>query len=132
MGKNKGDSMKKKRAEKRTVKPAKAKKPTEKTEKKDQISEVVKQFDLPSVKIKDLKKISVDNEQEIIEEDQSMLPKKDLFRIDEVADFFSVTERTVRLWIDHGHLTAIKKGGIIRIPRKSVLDCHILDNRKVM
>ena len=70
--------------------------------------------------------------EEKIEDDQSTLPKKDLFRIDEVATYFSVTERTIRLWIDHGHLTAVKKGGVIRIPRKSILDCHILDNRKVM
>ena len=71
-------------------------------------------------------------EQETIEDDQSMLPKKPLFRVDEVATYFSIEERTVRLWIQHGHLTAIKKGGIIRIPRASILDCHILDNRKSM
>ena len=67
-----------------------------------------------------------------IEEDQSMLPEKALFRIDEVATYFSVTERTIRLWIEHGHLIAVKKGGIIRILRKSILDCHILDRRQVI
>ncbi len=117
---------------KRTTKTAKVKKSTEKTEKKYQIAEVAKQFDLPSVKIKDLKKISVDNEQEIIEEDQSTLPKKDLFRIDEVADYFSVTERTIRLWIDHGHLKTTEKAGIVRILRGSILKCRILDKREVM
>ena len=67
---------------------------------------------------------------ETIEDDQSTLPKKDLFRVDEVATYFSVTERTVRLWIDHGHLIAVKKAGSIRILRKSILDCHILDKRE--
>ena len=107
------------------------KKVEEKTEKTDQISEVAEQFNLPSVKIKDLKKIQIP-EEEIIEDDQSTLAKKDLFRIDEVATYFSVTERTIRLWIDHGHLIAVKKAGTIRIPRASILDCHILDNRKVL
>jgi len=71
-------------------------------------------------------------EEAIIEDDQSTLPKKDLFRIDEVADYFSVTERTIRLWIDHGHLIAVKKAGTIRILRKSILDCHILDRREIV
>lgn len=70
-------------------------------------------------------------EEAIIEDDQSMLPKKDLFRVDEVATYFSISESTVRLWIQHGHLTAIKKPGSIKISRKSILDCHILDRRKV-
>lgn len=70
-------------------------------------------------------------EEGMIEEDQSTLPKKDLFRIDEVATYFSVTERTVRLWIDHGHLTSVKKAGVIRILRESILKCHILDRREI-
>ncbi len=85
----------------------------------EKASEKTEKIDIPTPK------------EEIMEEDQSMLPKKDLFRIDEVAQYFSITERTVRLWIEHGHLTAVKKGGTIRIPRKSVLDCHILNNRKI-
>ena len=93
---------------KRAVKTVKAKKASEKTEK----------VDVPR--------------EEITEDHQSTLPNKDLFRIDEVATYFSVTERTVRLWIDHGHLIAAKKAGTIRILRKSILDCHILDNRKLM
>ena len=93
---------------KRAVKTVKVEKASEKTEK----------IDVPA------------HEEGTIEEDQSMLPEKPLFRVDEVATYFSIEERTVRLWIQHGHLTAIKKGGIIRIPRKSILDCHILDNRK--
>ena len=93
---------------KRAVKTVKAKKASEKIEK----------VDVPR--------------EEITEDHQSTLPNKDLFRIDEVATYFSVTERTVRLWIDHGHLIAAKKAGTIRILRKSILDCHILDNRKVV
>lgn len=53
------------------------------------------------------------------------LPAKDLFRVDEVAAYFSVTERTVRLWIEHGHLEAEKIVGSIRIPRESVMNCRI-------
>lgn len=93
---------------KRAVKTVKAKKASEKIEK----------VDIPR--------------EEITEDHQSTLPNKDLFRIDEVATYFSVTERTVRLWIDHGHLIAAKKAGTIRILRKSILDCHILDNRKIL
>ncbi len=53
------------------------------------------------------------------------LPAKDLFRVDEVATYFDVTERTIRLWIEHGHLTAEKIVGTIRIPREAVLNCRI-------
>lgn len=94
---------------KRAVKTVKVEKASEKTEK----------IDVPTP------------EETITEDHQSTLPNKDLFRIDEVATYFSVTERTVRLWIDHGHLIAVKKAGSIRILRKSILNCHILDNRKV-
>jgi excisionase family DNA binding protein len=54
------------------------------------------------------------------------LPDKELLRIDEVADFFSVTDRTIRLWLDHGHLEAERIAGkTIRITRKSVLTCRL-------
>ena len=49
------------------------------------------------------------------------LPKKDLFRVDEVAAYFSVEERTIRLWIEHGKLECEKIVGCIRIPRRSIL-----------
>ena len=52
------------------------------------------------------------------------LPNKSLFRIDEVANYFSVTERTVRLWIDHGHLEQEKIVGTIRVTRESILRCR--------
>lgn len=55
----------------------------------------------------------------------SKLPDKELLRVDEVAAFFSVTERTIRLWIEHGNLAAEKIVGTIRITRESVLNCRV-------
>jgi len=52
------------------------------------------------------------------------LPKKELLRIDEVATFFSVTDRCIRLWIAHGHLVAEKIVGSVRVTRESVLRCR--------
>ena len=57
-------------------------------------------------------------------EDDHRLPDKSLFRLDEVADYFSVTERTIRLWIDHGHLAGEKIVGSVRVPRESILRCR--------
>jgi excisionase family DNA binding protein len=53
------------------------------------------------------------------------LPSKPLWRVDEVATYFDVTERTIRLWIEHGHLEADKIVGTIRITRESVKKCMI-------
>lgn len=58
------------------------------------------------------------------------LPKKDLFRVDEVADYFDVTRRTIELWIQHGHLEAFKKCGIVRVPRESILKCKFNREKK--
>lgn len=52
------------------------------------------------------------------------LPKKELLRVDEVAEYFSVTERTIRLWLEHGHLAAEKIVGTVRVTRDSVLKCR--------
>lgn len=52
------------------------------------------------------------------------LPMKDLLRIDEVGTFFSVSDRTIRLWAEHGHLEAVKIVGSIRITRESALKCR--------
>ena len=52
------------------------------------------------------------------------LPMKELLRVDEVANFFSVSERTIRLWAEHGHLEAVKIVGSIRITRESALKCR--------
>lgn len=57
-------------------------------------------------------------------ENNNGLPDKALFRIDEVANYFGVHERTIRLWIDHGHLIAEKIVGTIRISRPSILRCR--------
>jgi len=52
------------------------------------------------------------------------LPRKDLFRVDEVAKYFDVTERTIFSWIAQGHLKAEKIVGTLRIPRGSILNCR--------
>lgn len=51
-----------------------------------------------------------------------LLPKPVLLRISEVAYYFGVCERSVRNWIEHGHLDAISNpgGGEIRITKDSV------------
>ena len=49
------------------------------------------------------------------------LPDKDLFRIDEVARYFSVSERTIWLWIQHGKLQTKKMVGSTRVLKDSIL-----------
>lgn len=61
---------------------------------------------------------------EIDFDDDHGLPKKELFRIDEVANYFNVSERTIRLWIEHGHLACEKIVGSIRVSRASILKCR--------
>ena len=60
----------------------------------------------------------------------SFLPEKDLFRVDEVADYFGVDERTIRLWIEHGHLVLEKIVGVVRIPRESIIKCRFPKSEK--
>lgn len=56
-----------------------------------------------------------------------LLPKPVLLRIDEVAHYFDVTERTVYLWIEHGHLeTAKTPGGQIRVTKESMEKCRLV------
>jgi len=50
------------------------------------------------------------------------LANKDLFRVDEVAEYFGVTQRTIRYWIEKKYLCADKIIGIVRIPKKSILE----------
>ena len=50
------------------------------------------------------------------------LPDKELLRPDEVANYFSVTRKTVYLWIKKKHLEAYKIDKAIRITRKSILE----------
>jgi excisionase family DNA binding protein len=59
------------------------------------------------------------------------LPNKALFRVDEVADYFSVTERCIRLWIEHGHLESEKIVGVVRITREAVLKCRFFNKKTV-
>lgn len=63
-------------------------------------------------------------ESDMIENEDPMLPKKSLFNIYEVAEYFGVTERTIRLWIEHGHLESEKIVGSTRISRESILKCR--------
>lgn len=51
------------------------------------------------------------------------LPNKHLLRVDEVALFFNVSDRTVRRWIQRGRLEPTKIGGVIRISRDALLVC---------
>jgi len=48
------------------------------------------------------------------------ITKKEMLRVDEVAEFLDVGKSTVYLWIDHGLLAAEKYRGIIRVPKKSL------------
>lgn len=64
----------------------------------------------------------------------SDLPDRPL-RADEVAEYWSITVRTVYLWIEHGHLTVVKKKSTgerepLRITRESVLACKIGKKRE--
>ena len=58
------------------------------------------------------------------------LPKKELLRVDEVAQYFDVSNKTIYLWIDHGILDAEKFHGTIRIPRESVLNSRVANKMK--
>ena len=59
------------------------------------------------------------------------LPNEELLRIDEVAAYFRVSERTIRLWIAHGHLASGKIAGTIRVTRASVMGCRFNTKKKM-
>lgn len=49
------------------------------------------------------------------------LPDKELLRPDEVAEYFSLSVKTIYRWIDEGKLDAIKIGEkTLRIPHEAV------------
>ena len=48
------------------------------------------------------------------------LPDKELLRPDEVADYFSVSRKTIYAWIDSGKLKAVKVCRLTRIRRVDV------------
>ena len=51
------------------------------------------------------------------------LPDKTLLRVEEVADYFSVTNRTIYLWLENNKLKEVRTPGkSIRITRQSVED----------
>jgi len=54
-------------------------------------------------------------------EDLSGLPNRDLYRINEVADYLRVSESTIRLWIQHGYFQIEKMRGTVWIPKESIL-----------
>jgi excisionase family DNA binding protein len=96
-------------------------KPDEETVKNDQYNEDLSDKIDKNVKIDD-KIDEIDNKSD------HGLPKKELFRVEEVAEYFGVTERTIRLWIEHGHLDKEKIVGIVRVPRRSILRCRFMKN----
>jgi len=49
------------------------------------------------------------------------LPSKELLLPIEVAEYFSVTTRTIYDWCKSGRLESVKIGGTIRVKRESVL-----------
>ena len=52
-------------------------------------------------------------------------PQKILLRVSEVAQYFDVTDRTVYLWIEHGHLEIeMTPGGQKRVTKDSVDRCR--------
>lgn len=54
----------------------------------------------------------------------SLPDNKELLRVDEVAAYFDVSERTVYLWVEHGKLEGRKLArNILRVTRVSVLAC---------
>ena len=50
------------------------------------------------------------------------LPEKELLRPDEVAKYFSVSERTIQRWCVEERLKYCKPNGILRIFRVSVME----------
>ena len=57
------------------------------------------------------------------------LPDKKLLRVSEVAEYFGVHERTIRLWIEHGKLCSEKTVGTVFISRDSILKFRLIGRR---
>jgi excisionase family DNA binding protein len=51
-----------------------------------------------------------------------ILPTREWLRVDEVAEYWSVSVRTVYAWVKSGKLSAVRIGGSIRIPRAAALE----------
>lgn len=46
--------------------------------------------------------------------------KKDYYRPDEVAIYFSISRRTVYRWIETGKIEAVKVGKMLRVSREAL------------
>jgi excisionase family DNA binding protein len=60
------------------------------------------------------------------------LPTKSLLRVSEVADYFSVSEGTIRLWCAHGMLRYEKPHGSLFISRESIRLFRLRGRSKIM
>ena len=58
------------------------------------------------------------------------LPNRALLRVDEVAEYFNVSNKTIYLWIDHGLLIAEKYKGIIRIPKEAITSFRLANRMR--
>jgi|APSaa5957512622_1039677.scaffolds.fasta_scaffold88391_1 excisionase family DNA binding protein len=80
-------------------------------------------------KVEDTPKIEVKKEPEERPEVVS-LPLRPTLRVSEVAYYYGVTERTVYLWIQHGHLLTEKTPmGQWRVTRESLDKCRFAKRR---
>lgn len=55
------------------------------------------------------------------EEPKQEKPKDELLTVYEAAEYFKTNENTIKLWLQHGHLTEIRHG---LIPMTSILHCR--------
>jgi excisionase family DNA binding protein len=65
----------------------------------------------------------------VIETVVTDLPTKNLLRVSECAQYFGVHERTIRLWVDHGHLIAEKPVGTVFISRESIKNFRLMGRK---
>ena len=56
----------------------------------------------------------------MIRQQITSLPDKPLLRIDQVAAYFDVSEKTVRTWIKRNIIRSIRMGGTLRVYRESI------------
>lgn len=75
-----------------------------------------KKPDKPKVEEKKEPEIAVDDNDCLL----MGLPNRDLYRFSEVARYLAIDERTVRNYVEHGHLEKVKCRGITWIPRISL------------
>ena len=58
--------------------------------------------------------------------DSTSLPIKSYYRVDEIADYFNVSIRTVYRWCDIGILESIKIEGCVRIKPEAIIKLESL------